>query len=152
MKSQISPQFNDYNPDENKQIMVEENEISDTATGWIARKFKDTYPDLGEYTYKMRNDHNYNTPSWVQHLSFGGLNEPSKKWLQQIKEIDRRKGDDYFFKKLRQGAQETSLPDSERQSILRTIGVGFLIPSTVKIFRFHGGWHILWWEMTKAML
>jgi hypothetical protein len=51
--------------------------------GYLAKKHHDKYPYLGEYTYKA-SFHSYSLPSWVQNLSFGGLTEPSAKWLQQV--------------------------------------------------------------------
>jgi len=48
--------------------------------GWIARKFKNKYPYLGNYTKDTKPDHSYSTPSWLQHLSFGGLTEPTTDW------------------------------------------------------------------------
>lgn len=32
---------------------------------------------------KNKPDHSYTTPSWVQHLSFGGLTEPPADWVKQ---------------------------------------------------------------------
>lgn len=40
---------------------------------------------MGDFTYKLNNDHSYNIPSWVQQLSFGGLIKPSSEKLQKIK-------------------------------------------------------------------
>jgi len=51
--------------------------------GWLARKFKNKYPHLGCYTKDKKPDHSYSTPSWVQHLSFGGLTKPSTDWVKQ---------------------------------------------------------------------
>ena len=46
--------------------------------GWVAKKLNHKFPYLGSHTYmNRRNLHNYTTPSWIQHLSRGGLCEPS---------------------------------------------------------------------------
>ena len=44
---------------------------------------------MGDYTKNNTADHNYGMPGWIQHLSFGGLTEPSDKWLLQAKECER---------------------------------------------------------------
>ena len=46
-------------------IEIEEDGISYLA-GWLAFKYKDKYPHLGE---REKYDHNYNLPSWIQQLS-----------------------------------------------------------------------------------
>lgn len=53
--------------------------------GWLARKFKNKYPHLGNYTKDNRTDHSYSTPNWIHHLSFGGLTEPTANWVGQAK-------------------------------------------------------------------
>lgn len=55
--------------------------------GYIAKKFKDKYPYLGNFTHKIDTEHNYTVPSWVRHLSYGGLTSPSETWLQEFKNI-----------------------------------------------------------------
>lgn len=57
--------------------------------GFIAKKFKNSHPQLGEYTYKIKSDHAYNLPSWVQQLSFGGLIKPSTYFLNTIKQWNK---------------------------------------------------------------
>lgn len=53
--------------------------------GYLAKKFKEKYPTLGEYSYKTKEYfHTYCMPSWVQHLLFGGLIEPSDQWKDQV--------------------------------------------------------------------
>lgn len=53
--------------------------------GWIAFKFKETHPELGKHTYKLP----ASAPSWVQHLSFGGLMRPSPSWFQDARKMER---------------------------------------------------------------
>ena len=53
--------------------------------GYLANKYKDSLPDLGQFTCKIRNDHPTNIPSWVQQLSYGGLIKPTDQWLKIIK-------------------------------------------------------------------
>ncbi|KAJ4442669.1 hypothetical protein ANN_04258 [Periplaneta americana] len=57
--------------------------------GYVASKFKDKYPDLGDYTHKLQATHDYCIPSWVQHLSFGGLVKPSDKWMNNFHKIEK---------------------------------------------------------------
>lgn len=64
--------------------------------GYLARKYKKEYPNLGSYTYQDEEStfHTYCTmPSWVKNLSFGGLTEPSPEWLKNVECMDR-----YFVK------------------------------------------------------
>lgn len=61
--------------------------------GWIARKFKQKYPSMGTYTKDLKTkkipELAYNTElTWIQHLSFGGLTEPSEEWVQQAKKME----------------------------------------------------------------
>jgi hypothetical protein len=53
--------------------------------GFIAKKFKNTHPQLGDFTYRIKSDNAYSLPSWVQQLSFGGLIKPSTDFLTTIK-------------------------------------------------------------------
>lgn len=57
--------------------------------GWLARKFKNKYPYLGNYTKDTKPDHSYSTPSWLQHLSFGGLTEPTTDWINKAKDFEK---------------------------------------------------------------
>ncbi|KAL5239126.1 hypothetical protein ACI65C_006536 [Semiaphis heraclei] len=56
--------------------------------GWLARKFKNKYPHLGNYTKDKKLEHSYSMPSWVHHLSFGGLTEPTDYWVMQAKQFE----------------------------------------------------------------
>ena len=49
--------------------------------GWLACKFKAQYTELCKRTYKTLSEHNYDTPTGVQKLSFGGLTKPSANWV-----------------------------------------------------------------------
>lgn len=66
--------------------------------GYLAKKHKESHPDLGKYTYKIDkgiSQHSYSHfPSWIQNLSFGGLIEPSDKWLDYVNKMDT------YFQKL----------------------------------------------------
>lgn len=53
---------------------------------------------MGKYTHEgiaeVINLHSYSHfPSWIQNLSFGGLIQPSDKWLDQVSKMDK-----YFLK------------------------------------------------------
>ncbi|CAI6375105.1 unnamed protein product [Macrosiphum euphorbiae] len=56
--------------------------------GWLARKFKNKYLHLGNYTKDNKPEHSYSMPSWVHHLSFGGLTEPTDYWVMQAKQFE----------------------------------------------------------------
>uniref|UniRef100_A0A182PWP8 Transposase n=1 Tax=Anopheles epiroticus TaxID=199890 RepID=A0A182PWP8_9DIPT len=54
--------------------------------GYIAKKYHTKYPELkmGEYTFKTSSVHDYcQPPSFVRHLSVGGLFAPSESFLRQ---------------------------------------------------------------------
>lgn len=53
--------------------------------GWIAKKLKATHPQLGSYTYKNLR----NMPTWVSHLSYGGLIQPSEEFMAQIQQLEK---------------------------------------------------------------
>lgn len=70
------------------------NDALEYIAGYIAKKFKDKYPDLGDYTHQLLlTEHQYNLPSWVEHLSYGGLIKPKRSWLQKVKKMNK-----YFLK------------------------------------------------------
>lgn len=79
-------------------------EMTEDATeylaGWVAKKYKDKFPELGITTTKFNNsnvsDHNYLLPSWIEHLSYGGLTMPSLSFKKQISRVER------IFKKITQ--------------------------------------------------
>ncbi|KAL4103206.1 hypothetical protein QTP88_018583 [Uroleucon formosanum] len=39
----------------------------------------------GNYTKDNKPDHSYSAPSWLQHLSYGGLTEPTVTWVEKAK-------------------------------------------------------------------
>ena len=61
---------------------------------------------MGRYTKTKdtpaSTDHQYATSSWVKHLSFGGLTEPTEEWLTQAKYLEcifKKYHKDYISKK-----------------------------------------------------
>ncbi|CAI6371569.1 unnamed protein product [Macrosiphum euphorbiae] len=53
--------------------------------GWVAKKYRKKYPELGSTTYVLGNTcHDYTLPTWVQHLSYGGLIVPSSNFKNLI--------------------------------------------------------------------
>lgn len=54
--------------------------------GWLARKFRTKYPDLGEYSYKLQP---VDKTSYVGQLSHGGLNIPSAIWIKEANELEK---------------------------------------------------------------
>jgi hypothetical protein len=72
--------------------------------GFIARKFKEKFPDMGIYTKNIISDHSYShPPDWLQFLSFGGLTVPSRKWLKEARIIEK-----YFKKYSAEGFRQGS--------------------------------------------
>lgn len=66
-----------------------ENDGLEYLAGYIAKKFKNTH-NLGYCTYKNTNEHCYAIPNWLQHLSFGGLIQPSKQWMKQVHIMEKK--------------------------------------------------------------
>lgn len=60
------------------------NDSLEYIAGYLAKKFQNSIPNLGDYTYQIRTDHSYNLPSWVQQLSYGGLVKPKPEWFKKI--------------------------------------------------------------------
>lgn len=53
--------------------------------GWVAKKYRKKYPELGSTTYLLGNTcHDYTLPTWAQHLSYGGLIVPSSDFKNLI--------------------------------------------------------------------
>jgi hypothetical protein len=56
---------------------------------------KSTHPEQGHYTYveENKNEHSYclprNVPSWIRHLSFGGLIQPSEEFLEHVQLMEK---------------------------------------------------------------
>lgn len=80
----ISSSSSSYDTSNNVSTTETTNDALQYIAGYIAKKFKDKYPELGDYTYKFQSEHQYNLPSWVEHLSYGGLIKPTGEWLQKI--------------------------------------------------------------------
>ena len=57
------------------------------VAGYVAHKFRDKYPDLGDHTNKLQVQHDYLLPTWVKHLSYGGLINPSQSWIRNFQII-----------------------------------------------------------------
>jgi len=67
--------------------------------GWVAKKYKLQFPELGSTTTlynaaQNENGHDYTMPSWINHLSYGGLILPSHNFKTHIFRIER------LFKKI----------------------------------------------------
>lgn len=71
----------------NPQTNMAEEDGFQYVAGWIAKKFKNEFPELGSIT-KANEEHKYTLPSWLDHLSFGGLTTPSDEWMQVVKLIE----------------------------------------------------------------
>lgn len=78
----------DESAQKNLQTTVNEEDGFIYLCGWLARKFKNKYPHLGNYTKDNKPEHSYSIPSWVHHLSFGGLTEPTDNWVMQAKQFE----------------------------------------------------------------
>ncbi|KAI5704495.1 hypothetical protein M8J75_006003 [Diaphorina citri] len=71
------------------------------VAGYLARKYKEKFPNLGTIS-RGQGHHDYSIPSWIQHLSFGGLTEPSPEWMDQVNSMEKcflsLHGNDFAFK------------------------------------------------------
>jgi len=78
---------------------IEEDAIEYLA-GWVAKKYKVQFPELGSTTTQCNLDlehtkqHNYQIPSWIHHVSYGGLIVPSQDFKHKIIRVER------LFKKI----------------------------------------------------
>lgn len=70
------------------QMTMSEADGFEYVLGWIARKFKTKYPELGDYSYKLTQPESSN-PSYVQQLSHGGLTVPSSSWIKKGNELEK---------------------------------------------------------------
>jgi 87kDa Transposase len=52
--------------------------------GFIARKMRNEFPYMGNYTYETEN-----SGSYIDNLSFGGLTKPSNIWQQQFNLLEK---------------------------------------------------------------
>ena len=73
-------------PRENLQMPEVNEDGLKYIAGWIAYKFRKDHPELGTNTARIpqSQDHSYNVPSWIQHLSFGGLIVPNEDFFKVI--------------------------------------------------------------------
>lgn len=84
-------------------ISEDKNEMGRDAieylAGWVAKKFRQQFPELGSTTTQYNaaqneNGHDYTMPSWINHLSYGGLILPSDYFKTHVFRIER------LFKKI----------------------------------------------------
>jgi len=87
----------DYDP-QNINDHQNENEMAidgiEYLAGWVAKKFKLTFPEIGCTTTELNKkkslpDHDYIMPSWINHLSYGGLITPSNDFRNIIIRVER---------------------------------------------------------------
>lgn len=71
---------------------MQENAIEYLA-GWIAKKYRLQFPELGSTTTQcdsvQKQGHDYTIPTWVNHLSYGGLIVPSLEFKNTTLRIER---------------------------------------------------------------
>lgn len=88
--------------DDSLQEIDDKYEMEEDATeylaGWVAKKYKIQFPELGSTTTKCNLErpleHDYQIPTWIHHLSYGGLIAPSQDFKNQVIRIER------LFKKI----------------------------------------------------
>lgn len=75
-----------------------EEDATEYLAGWVAKKYKIQFPELGLTTTKCNLEipleHDYQIPTWIHHLSYGGLIAPSQDFKNQVIRIER------LFKKI----------------------------------------------------
>lgn len=73
-------------------------DAAEYLAGWVAKKYKQKFLELGctttEFHTSSNNDHSYLLPSWIDHLSYGGMIVPSNNFKNQIFRAEK------FFKKI----------------------------------------------------
>ncbi|KAF0751413.1 Uncharacterized protein FWK35_00017338 [Aphis craccivora] len=73
-------------------------DATEYLAGWVAKKFKIQFPELGSTTTKCNLEspleHDYQIPTWIHHLSYGGLIAPSQDFKNKVFRIER------LFKKI----------------------------------------------------
>ena len=60
------------------------NDTFEYLAGYLAKKYKETLPNLVDHTYKIKNDNSYDIPSWVQQLSHGSPIKPTENWHNTV--------------------------------------------------------------------
>lgn len=82
--------------DKNKYEMEED--AIEYLAGWVAKKYKLQFPELGSTTtqcnLELTQEHDYQTPTWIHHLSYGGLIVPNQDFKNKVIRIER------LFKKI----------------------------------------------------
>lgn len=56
--------------------------------GFIAKKYKNQFPELGSQT-SLCTEENNESHGWIHNLSHGGLTNPSEEWAKIIKKMDK---------------------------------------------------------------
>ncbi|KAL4152818.1 hypothetical protein QTP88_000651 [Uroleucon formosanum] len=83
---------------DNKSINEMTQDAIEYLAGWIAKKYRMKFPELGCTTTQLNtsrvNDHNYQLSTWTEHLSYGGLIVPSNYFKTKIFRIEK------LFKKI----------------------------------------------------
>lgn len=82
------------NEDKNKVEM--DNDAVEYLAGWVAKKHRFNIPGIGSTTTQVNKNnikntlgHDYEIPSWINHVSYGGLIEPSSEFKKIIFRIER---------------------------------------------------------------
>ena len=86
-----------YVSSSNLEISEQESDGLHYIMGYLGYKFSAKYPNLclGKHTYQITDDHTYGQPpSFIRHLSLGGLFEPSENFIKQGNKME------IFFLKL----------------------------------------------------
>lgn len=71
---------------EKEKLKVETNVSSDGLSyiaGWMAKRLRRKYPNLGNYTYKQDK-----TTTWISELSVGGLTEPTREFNTAVSKME----------------------------------------------------------------
>jgi len=78
---------------DNKSINEMTQDAIEYLAGWIAKKYRMKFPELGCTTTQLNtsrvNDHNYQLSTWTEHLSYGGLIVPSNYFKTKIFRIEK---------------------------------------------------------------
>lgn len=78
----------------NKPMVNQEEDAFQYLVGYVAKKLHTQFPELGDYSYKKTDDHNYvqstpaSPPDWVTFLSYGGLMVPNKEFVEKCKILE----------------------------------------------------------------